>query len=144
MYYTWAYTALILGILVSVYALVRGGPAERTGAVMFLVAWLATTLVQGRKFNGIEWGIVAVDSALLVGFVFLALWSRKIWTILIAACQLNAVASHFVPLLAPKFNYVAYLTLVEFWGGYGLLLFLAIGTYSHQRELRLTKAGAAG
>lgn len=141
MYYTWAYVALILGILVSLYALVRGGPTERYGAVMFLAAWLATTLVQGRKFDGIEWGIVVVDTALLAGFVLLALQARKVWTILIAACQLNAVISHFVPLLAPNFNYVVYLTVVEFWGGYGLLICLAAGTYSHQRGLRLGAAG---
>jgi len=124
MYYTWAYVGLISSILVSVYALLRGGPAERYGVVMFLIAWLATTLVQKTTFDGIEWGIVVVDALLLI---------------LIAACQLNAVLSHFVPLLAPKFNYVSYITVVAFWGGYGLLACLAAGTYSHQRELRLER-----
>jgi hypothetical protein len=139
MYYTWAYVGLISSILVSVYALLRGGPAERYGVVMFLIAWLATTLVQKTTFDGIEWGIVVVDALLLIAFVILTLWARKVWTVLIAACQLNAVLSHFVPLLAPKFNYVSYITVVAFWGGYGLLACLAAGTYSHQRELRLER-----
>lgn len=142
MYYTWAYVGLVVSILVSAYALVRGGPAERYGAVMFLIAWLATTLVQKRTFDGIEWGIVFVDTLLLIGFVILCLSARKVWTVLIAACQLNAVISHFVPLLAPKFNYVSYITVIAFWGGYGLLACLAVGTYSHQRELRLKRTVA--
>jgi len=135
MYYSWAYLGLALSILVPLYALVRGGPAERSGAVMFLIGWLATALVQKRTFDGIEWGITMVDTATLIGFVILCLWARKVWTVLIAACQLNAVLSHFVPLLAPQFNYVTYITVIGFWGGYGLVTCLAIGTYSHQRDL---------
>ncbi|MCR6659802.1 MAG: hypothetical protein NVV72_10795 [Asticcacaulis sp.] len=145
MYYTWAYIGMALGFLVPIYALLRGGPSERVGATIFLLAWLATTLAQlGTKYSGIEWGIVAIDVAALLAFIGLALWSRKIWTILIAACQMNAVFSHFVPLLAPHFNYVTYITIISFWSGYGLLACLAIGTSSHQRELRLRRKAAIG
>lgn len=135
MYYTWAYLALILGIVVSLYALVRGGPAERIGAVIYLAGWLATTFVQTMS-GGVEWGIMAVDTAGLVAFVALAVYFRKIWTLLIAACQLDAVASHVAALLAPQFSYVTYITVISFWGGYGLMACLAAGTYSHRRELR--------
>lgn len=137
MYYTWAYIGMALGFLIPIYALLRGGPTERVGAAIFLLAWLATTLAQLKTtYSGIEWGIVAIDVVTLFAFTGLALRARKIWTVLIAACQLNAVLSHFVPLLAPQFNYVAYITIISLWSGYGLLACLAVGTYTHQRELR--------
>jgi hypothetical protein len=137
-YYTWAYVALVLGIVVCLYALVRGGPAERAGAVIYLAGWLATTVVQTMS-GGVEWGIMAVDTVGLVAFVILCLWTRKIWTVLIAACQLDAVASHIAALMAPQFSYVTYITVIGFWGGYGLLACLAAGTYGYRRDMRLQR-----
>lgn len=139
MYYAWAYIALILNVIVCLYASVRGGPAERCGAIIYLIGWLATTLVSKTGFTSIQLGILVVDTLGLVAFIALSLWSRKIWTILMAACQLDAVASHIAALLAPQFSYVSYITVIGFWGGYGLMICLAIGTYSHQREIRLKR-----
>jgi len=144
MFYAWAYVGMALGVLVSLYALIQGGPAERAGAAIFLSGWLATTIAQYKTtYSGIEWGIVVIDIMAFFAFTALALWSRKIWTLLIAACQMNAVLSHFVPFLAPHFNYVTYITIISIWSGYGLLVCLAAGTYSHQRELRLISQAAA-
>ena len=143
MYYTWAYVALILNVIVCLYASVCGGPAERCGAIIYLIGWLATTLVSKTGFNSIQLGILAVDALGLIAFVALSLWARKIWTIFMAASQLDAVGSHIAALLAPQFSYVSYITVIGFWGGYGLMICLAIGTYSHQRELRLRRQAAA-
>ncbi len=140
MYYTWAYVALILNITVCLYASIRGGPAEKSGAAIYLIGWLATTLVQKSEYTGIEWAKMAVDTIGFFAFVGLSLWARKIWTIFMAACQMDAVASHIAALLAPQFSYVTYITVIGFWGGYGLMICLAIGTYSHQREMRIKRA----
>jgi hypothetical protein len=138
MYYTWAILGLILSIAVCIYALWRGGPAERYGAAIYLAGWALTTLVEGQ-YGSFKPAVMAVDTATLVAFVVLALWARKIWTLLIAACQLDAVLSHVAVLLAPKFDSVSYITVVGFWGGYGLLVCLAVGTYSYRRERRAEK-----
>jgi hypothetical protein len=77
---------------------------------------------------------VAIDIIALLTFVILSLWSRRIWTLLISAFQLNAVMSHFVGRLPIHVDTYTLITALSLWGGYGLTFALMAGMWQVERH----------
>ena len=134
-YYAWAITSDVLALLICTYALVRGGPAERGGAAVIGIGWILSIALQTPAL-GLNQGIFLVDVVGLVLLAWISLRSRKIWTLCCAAFQFNAVAIHVVAYCFPRIGVVSILTVIGFWGGYGLLAALGGGMISVERERR--------
>jgi hypothetical protein len=124
------------------YALWRGGPPERIGASLFLVATLASAAVQspeGARFITIDPGVLTVDLALLASLLVLAFLADRFWPLWMSAMQAVAVLSHTAIALNPDVIPWGYWRAAALWS-YPMLLLLAFATWSHQQ--RLKSAGA--
>jgi len=144
--FLWSTIGTILLIVTCAWALWYGGKAERWGGAILLIGWFLTPIVQsvGPEGPGTGLGYVLVDTAALIAFVILSLWSRRLWTIFISAFQLNAVASHFAGALTDHVNMYTLITALGLWGGYGLTFALAYGTWDYTRRQKRFAAIQAG
>lgn len=107
-------------------ALWRGGRLERLFALMMLAAWLATVGVMNpARLVDPQWGIFAVDLALLAAMVWLSLASRKVWILPATAFQLLTVVTHIAILADPGVRVRAYLAGLAIWGWMVLACLLA-------------------
>jgi hypothetical protein len=96
-------------ILTCVIAFWRGRQPERLGALVVGVAFLVTPLVEQREsWLRPQYGILAVDVALLALLVALAVRYDRYWPICASAFQAVAVLTHFVFLINPQALYRAY------------------------------------
>ncbi|ESQ74257.1 hypothetical protein ABAC402_14925 [Asticcacaulis sp. AC402] len=138
----WTVGGNIAAAVCCLWAFWRGGTFERWGASILAVGWILTMIAKqpGMGPNAI---IVGIDCAALLAFVVLALWSRRIWVFFAAACQLNAVFSHFAHHFT-DFGIYSYATANGFWGGWALIFCLAAGVASYRRRYnRQLKAATA-
>lgn len=133
------YLVLLVGTIV--YALLKGGPDERSGAITILVGVLLTQVVSviGPNGNmapgwfGPEIGVMATDVAVFIAFVAIAYRSEKFWPIWAAASQLVAVLTHGTVILDPSIVKMVYTTAQPFWV-FPMLAALALGTRGHQKS----------
>ena len=132
--FLWQTIGSTLLSLTCIWALWRGEAPERWGAGILLIGWLATSLVQSGPGAGL--GYFLVDAAAMVAFVMLSLWSRRIWTIFIAAFQLNSVVSHLVSKLSSHVDMYTLITALGLWGGYGLTFALMGGMWALELRRR--------
>ncbi|ESQ90373.1 hypothetical protein ABAC460_09465 [Asticcacaulis sp. AC460] len=126
MYTTWAIFGRCWGIGLVPYILIRGGPAERCGAVIYALGWAATVIFQSREGNGPGIWVFLIDILVMIAYVVLSAKTRKIWTLFAAAFALAAVLCHIAGYLG-KVNVVTYVTGITLWGGYGLKVALTGG-----------------
>jgi hypothetical protein len=133
--FIWGWTGTILLIVSCIWALWRGGPPERWGGGIMFVGFGLSILadrLQPGVYDGA--GLVAVDTIVLIAFVILSLWSRRIWTLFIAAFQLNAVISHFAIYLSSHVDMYTQITAVVLWSGYGITFALMAGMWNVERK----------
>src|SRR5687767_1986198 len=86
------------------YALLRGGEPERIGAAIFAIASILTTVAlsaPSSRYQWVEVGALAVDVAMLVAVVALALRANRFWPLWVAALQAIGTAGHAVKLADP-------------------------------------------
>lgn len=125
------YVGIAVVTLLCVWAWIRGGPAERIGAVILFFEWIFSILFHQIREGGPGPIVVAIDIAMAVGFSALLIRYRKIWLVLIVACQVNLVAAHFVAI--PQFiDGWSFFLVINIWGGYGLLFSMALGMVLHE------------
>ncbi len=139
--FVWQWLSTILLVGGCIWALWRGEAAERWGAGILLAAFGLTIVAQILQpkdiYDGV--GIITVDVAGLIAYVLLSLWSRRIWTLFMAAFQLNTVISHFAVYLSSHVDMYTQITAVGLWGGYAVSLALIAGMWSVERSRRKTK-----
>jgi hypothetical protein len=132
--WVWAGTILLVGGCL--WALWRGEAAERWGGGILLVAFGLTIVAQilqpKQVYDGI--GIIMVDVAELIVLIILSLWSRRIWTLFMAAFQLNTIISHFAVHLSSHVDMYTQITAVGLWGGYAVSLALIAGMWNLERQ----------
>jgi hypothetical protein len=141
-HFLWSTIGTVLMIGTCLWALWRGGPPERWGGGILLVGLCVSVIVQMTRpkdvYDGL--GYVLVDVAVLIAFVILSLWSRRIWTLFISAFQLNAVISHFAQRLSSHVDMYTQITAVVLWSGYGLTFALMAGMWNVERTRRQLSA----
>jgi hypothetical protein len=118
-----------------VYALWKGGKPERLAAVAMLLAAILTPLLYspaGDRFGDVEYRVLAVDVALLLVCISLALTTDRYWLIWTAALQLVAVLAHIAKIADPEMMRNGYAFLVAIWS-YPMLATLALGTWSQHK-----------
>ncbi len=109
-----------------------GGLDERFAAIGFFVATLASNAANSSLYGHTEVGILAVDVALLVGLLVLALRSDRFWPMYATAFQLVAVTVHIAS-MAEQGNFAwAYAVALIFWS-YPVMITLMVGTWMEAR-----------
>lgn len=126
------FLALFLATLTAAFG--RGGRPERLGGGLMLGAALATPLLQSHMFTGIEFGVAAVDIALLTALIVLAFASDRRWPIYAVAFQTVGVLTHFARLKAGPVHGDVYGHLLVLWS-YPVALSLLWGSLveAHQK-----------
>lgn len=118
------------------FAMWKGEEAERAFAAIYLVAWLATMLVQNMTdLFSLQYGIVAIDLVLLVFLIGLTWKSHRAWPSWALAFQLLVLAGFMIPsfdLRLPAWSFYAVANL----GTLGVLGSLAVGTFWVWQERR--------
>jgi hypothetical protein len=120
------------------YALWRGGAPERIASAAMLLAYLGTLASYGplaSRFAHVETGVLAVDTALLIVLVTVALKADRAWPMALAALQLDSVGVHLARLLDLEMIRVTYALMLAMWS-YPMLLLLVAGTWRHGRRSR--------
>ena len=79
----------------------RGRSPERVAAVAFLIAMLATPLVDELEVNGLRWGVGLLALGLFGTLVWLSLAVKRWWLVAAAGVQLLSIATYLVALLTP-------------------------------------------
>lgn len=135
---------LVLLIVSSLYAAVRGGKPERLGAATLLAgALLSVCLAQPfvARFRHVETGILLVDLTILGILLWLSLRSTRFWPIWIAALVGAEICIHLMRLAFPREIPQAYMTAIGLWSWAAQLL-LMIATLRHRRRLKILGADA--
>ncbi len=116
---------LLVGVIGAIF---RGGVPEKWGAAILTAGFVATPLINNHQ--SFQWGYVAVDVAVFVGYVILSILGRRIWIYVSTACLAICVALHAAVLHAPMIMTYAYYTALGIWGGWAPALVLAIGAWT--------------
>lgn len=123
--------------VVCVFALVRGRTDERIAAGACALATLATHFIFGplkMKYVSVEPVLVALDVAMLITFVILALRSSRFWPLWVAGLQLTMSAAHLLRAIDAHLMPPAYAAAAIFWS-YPILLIILIGCWrTHKYE----------
>ena len=125
------YVNTVLVCILCAWAWFRGGPAERQGAALILPSWILSIIFHEVRQGGPGPIVVGIDIFVAVAFVVLLIMHRKIWLVLMVACQVNLVAAHFIAI--PQFiDGWSFFLVINIWGGYGVLISLALGMVLHE------------
>jgi hypothetical protein len=92
---------LCLSVLSIGLQLWKGRGAERIAALAFLVAMLATPLVDSLQIGGLRWGVGLLALGLFGALLWLSLATVRWWLIAAAGVQLLSIATYLVALLDP-------------------------------------------
>ncbi|MBA3666602.1 MAG: hypothetical protein H0W65_02620 [Sphingomonas sp.] len=110
---------------------------ERLAALICLVGSVMTISWSGpaHYYLDIESGILAVDILALLGFVGVALRSKRFWPLWVAGFQLTSVLSHFIKALHWSLIPQVYAAAERLWI-YPILLAIVVGTWRSRRYWR--------
>ncbi len=140
-------TFYILANLCWIYAVLRGGRAERVGATIVILGTAASFLATSQapdRFSGLELGLVLVDAAALSAFVLLALRADRYWPIWASALAGLGLLGHLGRWsLGPGLEPRIYVISIAAWS-YLILAVIAIGTFNHHRRISRGVAEARG
>lgn len=120
------------------YAVTRGGGPERLVGSAMLAATLMTRVAQSEmatRFAGIEFGVFAIDAALLVALLYVAVHADRYWTMWMAALHALGTGAHLVRLVDEDVLRFVYALLTAAWS-YPMIALLVAGTFRHRRRLR--------
>lgn len=121
---------LSLGVALVVCGLaIRFGeaPARRVGAVM-LTAWICSLIVYRNNPRFADGGVMLIDGLVALFFIWESLRSRRLWTVVVAAFQLLAVASHLATVIDHRVTINTYKLSLAVWS-HGILLVLALAVW---------------
>ena len=133
--FIWAWGGFALATIVCAAAALWGGRTARVVAATFWIAWVLSLVVgpHGPYRPGLL--IVLIDVVVLFIFVGVSLKTRRVWTVVAAACQLDDVASHLAGRLL-HYGLFSSITATGIWGGYAIIACLLAGILTHRRDLR--------
>ena len=118
------------------YALWRGGRPERFVALIFLMAVpLCIAAYIPDPWRGVQWGVLAIDTVMLVLLLAIAFRANRYWPIGMAAMQLLQVIGHLLKLTDPAMLHVVYWIGAVVWA-YPMLFLLWLGTIRHHNRVK--------
>jgi hypothetical protein len=120
------------------YALWRGNRDARIVGLICVAATLATRFAASPvsvRYSGVEFGLLVIDAAVLIGFVAVALRSDRFWPLWVAGLQLTTSTAHLMKAMDESLLPIAYGAAIALWS-YPILIILAIGTWRGQRRMR--------
>jgi hypothetical protein len=114
-----------------------GGRAERWGAGMLAFASVLTIPATwaNPEWTAIQDMILAIDTALLAGYVALALLTDRFWPMWVAGFHLVGIATHLTMLTSIGIIPRAYAHVQAFWA-YPMMIAMIIGSVAHHRTTR--------
>jgi hypothetical protein len=118
------------------YALWRGRKYERIAAGVFLSATLLSFLAHltvGAGYRAMNAGEIAVDSAVLIAVIAIALASDRFWPLWVAGLQLVDSMAHLMRVIDLKLPAWGYAIAERFWS-YPILVILFIGAWRQHRR----------
>jgi hypothetical protein len=126
------FISLIMAVLICGVAMWRGDRAARWTGAICLAGWLGSILVyRGNAYNA-DYGVLAIDAASLVAFVWISMRMRRIWTVIIAAFTALMVASHVAVMIDLRLTLGTLNFGTATWS-YGVLACIAFGTWAGWR-----------
>ena len=121
-------------LLVSAYALTRGGAPEKIVAAFYVSAYIVG-FVSTRAVDGLYVAVIGsvliVDLCLAAALIAVSLYANRYWTMWAASLQIVAIFAHFAMLILPGVVSGAYAVTLLIWSYASLPLLLA-ATYRHQ------------
>jgi hypothetical protein len=131
-----SHIAYLLAVILCVGSVARYGGRDEWRALAGVIgASVVTPLLQRHGFQSIEYGIMAVDLALLAWLTAIALQSDRRWPLFAAGFHLAGCAVHLAPLAGANFNRMAY-SYASAGSAYFVLLAIAVGTFVELRGAR--------
>ena len=116
--------SLTLLIVAAALALWRGGAQERATAAVLVLTWIGTALA---PFDPVRppWVAIGLDGATMLFLLYLALYSKRRWTVWAAAFQFLLMANHLAFVRFHQLEQWAYVTAYYVWGDAVLLSLIA-------------------
>ena len=117
--------------LVALYAFWRGTRDERLVAAICVAGAIVSKLVVSpfdERYMAVEPAIMAVDTLMLVAFIYIALNSKRFWPLWIAGLQLTTIFGHVLMAVSSDLIPKAYGMALGFWA-YPIIFILAIATW---------------
>ena len=116
--------SLALLIVSAALALWRGGGWERATAAVLVLVWIGTTLFPFDSLNP-AWVPIGLDGATLLFLLYMALYSKRQWTIWATAFQFLLMANHLAFVRFHELEQWAYVTAYYVWGDAVVLSLIA-------------------
>lgn len=126
----------ILFLSTCAYAFWRGGPDERRGAWIFILGVIASLIAMAnvtQRWHQFEPGLAAVDLAIFLAYLWLALRSDKYWPLGMAGLALAVMGGHALRLVMPGLPAWQYWLGSVVWS-WGMVLTLLGGIIRHHRR----------
>ncbi len=117
------------------YASLYGRQDARIVGAVCITASLASLAVASR-YNGVEFGIFAIDLLSLSAFVFVALRSDRFWPLWVSGFQITAILGHVLKAIQLDLVPIAYAVSLRFWA-YPILIVLAVATWRDRQRVRV-------
>lgn len=124
-------------LVVSAFSLLAGGRPERAATVASLAAIIVSLRVQAVGSDAVQYGVLAVDMALLAALLMVAIVGKRLWSLWATAFQILAVATHLA-FLGASGGRVAYLTMLAVWS------YLVVGSIGVGAALHLHRRFVEG
>ena len=116
--------SLALLIVSAALAIWRGGGWERATATVLVLVWIGSMLKPFDSLNP-PWVIIGLDGATLLFLLYLALYSKRQWTIWATAFQFLLMANHLAFVRFHELEQWAYVSAYYVWGDAVLLSLIA-------------------
>jgi hypothetical protein len=116
--------SLVLLVVSVACAFWRGGRWERATAAVLVLTWIGTALAPFRATEP-PWVAIGLDSGTMVFLLYLALYSKRRWTIWATAFQFLLLANHLAFVRFHELEQWAYVTAYYVWGDAVLLSLIA-------------------
>lgn len=120
------------------FALWKGGAPERLTACVLLVgisSSMAFRVPHETRLGNINLEVWITDLVVFAGFLMIALYTERYWTIWISSFQLVQLISHLPELLIPQLLPSVHTTIISLWV-YPMLIILTVGTWRHLQRMR--------
>ena len=120
------------------FAVWRGGTPERIAAITLFVGDIlsvAAVVLHSGRYRHEEYGLFAVDLAMLLVLATIAFRSTRWWPLVLAGLQLDGTLVHLIHLVAPHTVPSAYLNATALWA-YPMVALLVVGTWRHHSRLK--------